>query len=80
MMNRERMRSEGFTDDEIDTIDAYCNQKEEAGDLDNTATPIICNGRPLLVCATVAEAIFLFTERCYPVRITRGSRRKRSRK
>lgn len=59
MVNREVARRDGFSEEEIDRIDAYCIQRQEAGEFDNTAVPVISNGQVVLVCATVAEAIRL---------------------
>lgn len=62
MINRERMKKHGLTEEQIDRIDAYFEKQEAEGGLDLRAVPIMVNGKLEVVCATVAEALCLFAE------------------
>jgi hypothetical protein len=57
MVDRDKLREGGFSEKEIDEIDAYCIAQVEAGKLDNTAALILFNGKPMFVCETVARAM-----------------------
>jgi hypothetical protein len=58
VLNREAVIADGYSDEEIDQVVAFCEAENKAGRFDNTATPVVTpSGAIRLVCATVAKGI-----------------------
>ena len=57
-VDRENLKADGWTDEDIDAITLYCEQANAAGHFDLTAWPIMSpHGEIRIVCKTVALAV-----------------------
>lgn len=57
IVKRDVLRADGYTEPEIDAIDQYCERAMKGGYFDPTATTAWSNGKVVLVCRTIAEAL-----------------------
>jgi hypothetical protein len=55
--NRAVLKKDGWTDAEIDKIQEYLDQQEEAGSFNSAVELVNINGTPRTVCRTVAEIL-----------------------
>ncbi|MFZ1006251.1 MAG: hypothetical protein WAN65_05415 [Candidatus Sulfotelmatobacter sp.] len=56
-MYTQRLRSAGFTDREITTIQDYCDTAEQSGQFSRHSVWVDMEGKARLVCLTIAEIL-----------------------